>query len=206
MSNQVAMRLNRRLTAAAIVIAAHLAALALLFALPRSKLAPAEERAQPLLWIFLAPPSPQPPAKGTVPRGRRSVPFAAASTVPAPPEPALATNPKPDWDKLATAGAIREVEREDADQRRLGALAAPKSPAWTAAPKAKPAFGWSHAATHRLEPLGGGGFLINLTDQCVIVIAGLFLMPACALEKTPARSDLFDHMHDSPALGDWKGR
>lgn len=199
------MRLNGRVTAAAVVLAAHLAVLALLFALPRTELTPAEN-AQPLLWIFLAPPSPLPPAKGPVPPRRRSVPFVAAPTAAAAPEPATATSPAPDWDKLARTTAIREVEREDANQRRLGALAPPKSPAWAVAPKAKPAFGWSHAATHRIEPLGGGGFLINLTDQCVIVIAGLFLMPACALEKTPARSDLFNHMRDSSALGDWKDK
>jgi hypothetical protein len=35
----------------------------------------------------------------------------------------------------------------------------------------------------------------------VLIFAGLLFMPACTLQKPPARGDLFDHMHDVPDSG-----
>jgi hypothetical protein len=65
----------------------------------------------------------------------------------------------------------------------------------------KPQFGWSHAATHRVEEIPTGGLLINLNDRCFIAWV-IFPFPLCKVGKMPARGDLFQHMKDPPALGE----
>jgi hypothetical protein len=62
-------------------------------------------------------------------------------------------------------------------------------------------FHWDHACTHRVEPLQGGGTLINLNDSCVIVIFVMMPVAACRLGHSPARGDLFEHMRDGPEFG-----
>jgi hypothetical protein len=59
-------------------------------------------------------------------------------------------------------------------------------------------FHWDRAATHRLEVIPEGGLLVNLNDNCVLV---LFPLPfaGCAIGKRKANGDLFEHMQDSPA-------
>jgi hypothetical protein len=45
--------------------------------------------------------------------------------------------------------------------------------------------------------MGGLATAINLNDRCGIVL--FLIIPfagGCALEKPPARGDLFEHMHD----------
>lgn len=66
---------------------------------------------------------------------------------------------------------------------------------FAARPKA-PAFHWDHASTHRVEPVPGLGTIIHLNDQCAIFLFVIIPMAGCALEKPPARADLFEHMHD----------
>jgi hypothetical protein len=69
-------------------------------------------------------------------------------------------------------------------------------PRSSAAPPSKlPEFGWSYAPTHRVESLPGGGLLVNLNDNCVLVFAPLPFF-ACALGKKPANGNLFEHMND----------
>lgn len=58
-------------------------------------------------------------------------------------------------------------------------------------------FQWNYASTHRVEAVGGLATVIHLNDQCAIVL--FVIIPfagGCALEKPPARGDLFEHMHD----------
>jgi hypothetical protein len=70
-------------------------------------------------------------------------------------------------------------------------------------PSSKPSeFGWSYAPTHRLQSLPGGGLLVNLNDNCVLVFAPLPFF-ACALGKKPANGDLFKHMNDPSQPGSW---
>jgi hypothetical protein len=64
-------------------------------------------------------------------------------------------------------------------------------------------FGWSHARTHRVEPIEGGGIAINLSDQCVLVLMPLPFV-GCALGRRPANGDLLRHMHHPAHPGDWK--
>jgi len=54
--------------------------------------------------------------------------------------------------------------------------------------------------------LAGVGVVINLTDECRLVVISLVPLPTCDLEKTPARGDLFEHMRDTPELGTWRER
>jgi hypothetical protein len=67
-----------------------------------------------------------------------------------------------------------------------------------------PEFHWYHARAQRVEPLDGGGTVINLTDECRLIVIVLVPLPTCDLEKMPARGDLFEHMHDAPGLGAWQ--
>jgi len=60
-----------------------------------------------------------------------------------------------------------------------------------------PAFGWSHARTHRIEPVKGGPLLVWINDRCFVAIAALFIMPACALGHIEPNGALFEHMHDA---------
>jgi hypothetical protein len=69
--------------------------------------------------------------------------------------------------------------------------------------KKKPEFAWSHSATHRIEPMENGGFVVWINDRCGVAVSGL-AMPFCMFGKKPARGDLFEHMDDPPTAGDWK--
>ena len=63
----------------------------------------------------------------------------------------------------------------------------------------KPAFGWDRTHTHRVEGIEGGGLLLHINDNCVLVLIPLPLV-GCGIGKHPARGDLLDRMHDdSPA-------
>lgn len=95
------------------------------------------------------------------------------------------------------------MEREVQERRRADALPVPKSTLSGPKPAPAPSFPWYRAGTHRFEPLKGGGMLINLNDNCALIIFP-YLLLGCSLEKTPTRGDLFDHMRDAPHLGTWK--
>ena len=60
-------------------------------------------------------------------------------------------------------------------------------------------FPWDHSHTHRIEGIEGGGILIHINEHCVLVF---FPLPfgGCGIGKIPVRGDLFEHMHDAPAL------
>jgi hypothetical protein len=71
------------------------------------------------------------------------------------------------------------------------------SPSAPAMPKE---FGWDHAHTHRIEPLPGGGLLLNLNDHCALLLLPLPFF-GCGIGSRPANRDLFDDMRDEPQLG-----
>jgi hypothetical protein len=101
--------------------------------------------------------------------------------------------PAIDWRRDAEA-----IAREHAQ-----AAEAAREPSRDGPAKPKPEFGWSHSATHRIEPIEGGGFVVWINDKCGVAVAGL-AMPFCMFGKKPARGDLFEHMDDPPRPGDWK--
>jgi hypothetical protein len=54
-----------------------------------------------------------------------------------------------------------------------------------------------------VEPLPDGGFVLNITDRCAIVVL-LIPLPFCRIGTIPVRGDLFQHMHEPAQPGDWK--
>jgi hypothetical protein len=132
-----------------------------------------------------------------VSRSQRSTqPFSTYSTPvqpnAAPPsEVGAAVQPHIDW--------AAELDRARRNSAAAGQSVHPREfgfPHASTAPVSKdPEFGWSYAATHRVEPLPGGGLLVNLNDNCVLVFAPLPLF-VCAPGKKPANGDLFKHMRD----------
>ena len=189
-------RIGRRGAALVGVGAAHVAVVACLLVVTRvSQQRPADSE-PPLLWI----PLPALPIKAS-PLSLRQASGPARASAPvleeSRPQDQRSEQSHPiDWHAEATSTAIHEVGRDEAEQRRIHALATPHSPMFDNRQKA-PEFHWDYAATHRVEASEEGGYLIHLNDQCVLVIAMMF-MPVCATEKPPARSDLFEHMRDPP--------
>jgi hypothetical protein len=108
-----------------------------------------------------------------------------------PSEEGNATQPPIDW-----AGELERAARDSAPPEPLHAprdfgFPHPSSPS---SPK-RPGFGWSYAPTHRVESLPGGGLLVNLNDNCVLVFAPLPFF-FCSPGKKPANGDLFKHLRD----------
>jgi hypothetical protein len=102
-----------------------------------------------------------------------------------------AIHPAPDWTEELHRAAKDAVTHELAQKRHELDFAH----AFPTPPKKPPQFAWDHAATHRIEPIPGGGILINLSDNCVLI---LFPLPfvGCGIGKRPVNGDLFEHKHD----------
>jgi hypothetical protein len=140
-------------------------------------------------------------------RSAPSAPVAAPSatspqvTVPREPTPQAITTPAaPDWRQEARIAANDVMEGEERRRRNPSPLAPHdfSSVPHGAVDVTKPQFRWSHAATHRLESLPEGGFLVNINDRCVIAVYGIPML-FCRIGKIPTHSDLFEHMADPPA-------
>lgn len=130
----------------------------------------------------------------------RRVPPLIAGAIPIPvaPNPSSTDNgASVDWN----AEAVRAAEDGARGPVYTRSFGMPE--ASDANPKPRDEFGWSHARTHRVEPLSGGGFVLNITDRCAIVVV-LIPMPFCRIGTIPVRGDLFQHMHDPAQPGDWK--
>ena len=184
----------------AAVVAAHAGALLILLAETRSRLVRGEAEASPLLVMLVQPrerqtsagsagPAAHPPAS-RYPSPPAAEPEAPAAAIPAAPGAAI------DWAAEATAASAREIEA-DAQRSRQARALAPKSGSMFAARPKRHEFHWHRASTHRVEPVAGLGTIFHLTDECAIFVFIIIPIAAgCALEKTPARGDLFEHMHD----------
>ena len=187
------------------VVAAHALALWTLVALTGVYSAPHPAYVVPLLVSFFEPARPKPGTpKGTGPltvRPQVPTPLTPQAPVLVPP-PVLAPI---DLSKEGADAAIRDAEIIELEARQRAALAPKTSAAFATAAPAKPEFHWDYSRTHRVEPLGQGALGIHLNDRCVIVL-WIVPMVGCSLDEIPARGDLFDHMYDAPAFGDWKGR
>lgn len=136
--------------------------------------------------------------EATTPRPNTSLaPNRAARTgAPAPITPRAneednAIHPTPDWTEELHLSAKNAVASQLAQQRHELDFAH----AFPAAPHTPPQFAWDYAATHRIEALPEGGILVNLSDNCVLV---LFPLPfvGCGIGKRPVNGDLFEHLHD----------
>ena len=196
-------RLPRQLLIFALVVALHVAVLCMLLAATR----PAAMRSPSpnLQLVFVAPAmiitkSPDKKSRARPRLSRRS----SARPSPIKPNPATSSEAGPpihppiDWadelDRVASDSTAPETSRKPLDFEFPHASTIPSSN--------PPEFGWSHAATHRAESLPGGGLLVNLNDNCVLVINPLPFF-FCAPGKKPANQDLFKHMRDRSPRESW---
>jgi hypothetical protein len=108
-----------------------------------------------------------------------------------------AIHPPIDWAAELDRAARDAVPAEPAAELRNFGF-----PHASAAPPKPPEFGWSHTRIHRVESIPGGGMLVHVNDNCVLVFIPLPFF-ACAPGQKPANGDLFEHMHDPPHAGDW---
>jgi len=68
------------------------------------------------------------------------------------------------------------------------------------APAKAPQFAWDYAATHRFESIPEGGLLVNLDDNCVLVLIPLPFV-GCGIGKKEANGELFKNMGETSAAG-----
>lgn len=92
----------------------------------------------------------------------------------------------PDWTEELHLAAQNAVANQLAQKRHDSDFAH----AFPVAPKKPPEFAWDYAATHPIEAIPGGGILVHLGDNCVLI---LFPLPfvGCAIGKREANGDLF---------------
>jgi hypothetical protein len=155
----------------------------------------------PLELMFLARPSDEPvtPAAGNHNRSqplKRSSAQAADDALSIVAPRGQQNDAKPiDWNaELERAAESGVLDGASHAQRDFGFPHPPAEPA-------KPTeFGWDHVHTHRVEPVPGGGLLINLNDHCVLLVLPLPFL-GCHIGSKPANGDLFEHMRDEPQLG-----
>jgi len=136
------------------------------------------------------------PVKASPGPARKSRPSAPISVREVATEPAPAASSDSDPPVIDWRAAAESVAREPFD------IAAEAKDRRSTSSGENKDFGWSRAATQRVEVMPGG-VMIRLNDRCAIVISGL-LLPACVLGKIPVRGDLFEHMDDPPEPGDWR--
>jgi hypothetical protein len=134
---------------------------------------------------------------------RVPAPGVIANEPPAPIAPAPAPAPAPiDWNveadlaikqyaELVMAAPPRALDRHGAGADLNGGLGPDR--------ERKSDFAWDHSHTHRIEGIEGGGILIHINDHCVLVVFPLPFV-GCGIGKIPVRGDLFEHLHDAPAL------
>ena len=102
-----------------------------------------------------------------------------------------AIHPAPDWTAELQLVAKHAVAKELAQKRHELDFAH----AFPLQPKKSQQFAWDYAATHRIEAIPGGGILVHLNDNCVLIIFPLPLI-GCGIGKLPANGDLFEHRRD----------
>lgn len=205
----------RLLGTLALVIALHAILVWLCFRMTQTRTLTANSRA--LEIFFIAPPVVPPPV--VTPRPAKSPlaqPGEGAIRQPLAKHPATAPRNKA---AAAAPDAGAPVQPPPIDWVEELSRAAKDSSAAQAGPQLKdfgfpqlhqapspksPGFSWSHSRTHRVESIPGGGILVNLNDNCVLVFLPL-PMVACRPGKKPANGDLFDPLHDAPAADDAKG-
>jgi hypothetical protein len=132
-----------------------------------------------------------PPEMGRPLRQRANAGSASRQPYPSSIDEDNATHPAPDWSEELKRASRDAVENKLAQKRHDYDF----SHAFPIAPHDPAGIVWDYAATHRIESIPGGGVLVHLSDNCVLI---LFPFPfvGCAIGKRPANGDLFEHMHD----------
>lgn len=151
------------------------------------------------------PAAPLPPARG--PRRARSTPGnePAPAHPSQPPDSNAITEPPPapsvDWMRESELAASRQIDALENSRRRARGFVPREDRKGADAPAPAPEFGWDRSHTERIEPIPSGGMLIHLNDRCAVAFA-VIIIPVCKIGKIGARGDLFEHMNDTPQLGD----
>lgn len=131
------------------------------------------------------------PRPRTIPQQHLARPPALPSIAPRSNEEDNAIHPMPDWTEELHLAAKNAVANQLAQKRHELDFAH----AFPTLPKKPQQFAWDYAATHRIEAIPGGGMLVHLNDNCVLI---LFPLPfvGCGIGKRPANGDLFEHQRD----------
>jgi hypothetical protein len=196
-AKSAAIRQPHRPVLFALALLIHAGLFALLLSEQHSRRESLERRT---LLVFLpAPPAKSPSLEVAPPAQPRLPETAPAITAPQvfAPRTNEETQVPPAIDWRGDAEAVARERARDAEAGREP----PKDGSGPA--KKKPEFAWSHSATHRVEPMENGGFVVWINDRCGVAVS-LMAMPFCQFGKKPARGDLFEHMDDPPTPGDWK--
>jgi hypothetical protein len=190
-------RQARLLSIFAIVLGLHLAMLWLVLSSARLSVS-TKSRSFEVVWIA---PSRRPVAaaetastrkeKTPAARKRSDTSQALPPQAPTAADEDNAIHARPDWSEELKRAARDAVDNK-LDQKRHDYDFAHAFPL---APQNPPGIAWDYAATHRVESIPGGGMLIHLSDNCVLVLFPLPLV-GCGIGKPPANGDLFEHMHD----------
>jgi hypothetical protein len=135
------------------------------------------------------PTAPAPKTKLTRDHTARSP--APSSVVPRSNEEDNAIHPTPDWTEELQQAAKNAVANQLAQKRHELDFAH----AFPVRPTPPPQIAWDYAATHRVEAIPGGGMLVHLSDNCVLI---LFPFPfvGCGIGKRPVNGGLFEHLRD----------
>jgi hypothetical protein len=151
--------------------------------------------------VFILPPIIPPEGNARLPTSTRRAQRPSPQSTATPP-PAAQPNTAPSSDER---GAIHppidwaaELDRAAREEVPAVPSREPRNfgfPHTSTPPSKSPEFAWSHARTHRVESIPGGGLLINVNDRCVVVLIP-FPFFGCGLGKKPPNGDLFEHMHD----------
>jgi len=186
---------------AALVIGLHAGVIAMLLARPGRIVLPRELPSLEVAYLLrsaavtaLAPQAPSRPVRRPVGSGAR------AETEGSPPANLqLLQNPVSKTAPAETPPAIDWAGEIETQAARAAASQAPQFKDFgfprsaEPAPMRAPEFAWDYARTHRVESLPEGGIVINLSDNCVLVL-NPFPLPFCWPGKKPANGDLFKDM------------
>ena len=149
----------------------------------------------PILLIDLPAAVPEParanlqPAPGSRPEARRLIRSPEAPRSSAEASSAPQALPPIDWDRERE----RSVQAPPTPGAAMPNGLAPRLDLQLPSARAPQHFAWSHAHTHRLEPIPSGGTLIWLNDRCAIAVLPI-PFPVCSLGRMPAQGDLFRDM------------
>jgi hypothetical protein len=179
------------------VLGVHLGIIWFLLSSPRLLLKTKSESVQ-LVWIARPAQLETAPERATTTRRPRNIPprnqvdrSPALSSATPSNEQDNAVHPMPDWTEELHLAAKNAVANQFAQKGHESDFAH----TFPALPKKLQQFAWNYAATHRIEAIPGGGMLVHLSDNCVLI---LFPLPfvGCGIGKRPANGDLFEHRRD----------
>src|SRR5882757_394832 len=140
------------------------------------------------------------PARAARRAAPKTAPHVSSRPEPLPEVSGITATPAPDWRAEAQIAANNVLEAERRKREQPSVLAPHDFSGVTpgSTDTSKPEFGWSHAATHRIEAKPGA-LVVNINDRCAIALVFIFPFPMCKIGRMPANGNLFEHMHEPPA-------